>query len=271
MIHFVSGLPRSGSTLLMNLLAQNPRHIVTPTSGLIDLVVGLRGGWMNSPSLRAEGLEVVQPKVERAIKGMIESYHGVKDEDRARTAFDKNRGWVAYIELLEKALGRRVQVILTIRDVRAVLASFERLHRSNPTLRLEPKGPAFFQAQTVEGRCQMLLSSSGAVGICINRIRDAINRGLGDRLIIVPYARLIREPKAVLAALHDELELPFFDGYDPDHVEQVTKEDDMLWGWSGLHVVRSKVEAPAHAPWDGVLPPTYANKIASEYGDFAAA
>ena len=34
--HFISGLPRSGSTLLANLLAQNPRFHSTATSGILN-------------------------------------------------------------------------------------------------------------------------------------------------------------------------------------------------------------------------------------------
>ena len=36
-VHFVSGLPRAGSTLLMNLLAQNPKVHATATSGLHEI------------------------------------------------------------------------------------------------------------------------------------------------------------------------------------------------------------------------------------------
>ena len=37
-IHFLAGLPRSGSTLLANILAQNPKIHVTPTSGICDML-----------------------------------------------------------------------------------------------------------------------------------------------------------------------------------------------------------------------------------------
>jgi sulfotransferase len=36
-IFFNSTLPRSGSTLLQNIMGQNPEFHVTPTSGLIDV------------------------------------------------------------------------------------------------------------------------------------------------------------------------------------------------------------------------------------------
>ena len=37
-IAFQSSLPRSGSTLLSNIVGQNPNFHVTPTSGLLDLL-----------------------------------------------------------------------------------------------------------------------------------------------------------------------------------------------------------------------------------------
>ena len=63
-IHLVAGLPRSGSTLLMNLLGQNPAIHVTPTSGLVDLVAGVARQWRRNLWLQAEGLEV-RPYIEQ--------------------------------------------------------------------------------------------------------------------------------------------------------------------------------------------------------------
>jgi hypothetical protein len=38
-IFFNSSLPRAGSTLFQNLIGQNPEFYVTPTSGLIELIL----------------------------------------------------------------------------------------------------------------------------------------------------------------------------------------------------------------------------------------
>ena len=70
-IFFVSGLPRSCSTLLMNLLGQNPRHHVTPTSGLIELFVKIRTGWKNYIEFKSEGLEKVKHRIIGTSKGLI--------------------------------------------------------------------------------------------------------------------------------------------------------------------------------------------------------
>ncbi|MCH7726722.1 MAG: hypothetical protein IH991_09615 [Planctomycetes bacterium] len=67
-LHFASGLPRSGATLLMNLLGQNPAHRVTPTSGLIELFVTVKDNWTKFVEFKAEGLEKVK------LRGMVYGY-----------------------------------------------------------------------------------------------------------------------------------------------------------------------------------------------------
>jgi len=52
-IHFISGLPRSGSTLLANLLAQNPRYHSTATSGILEILFQVRNNWDKVAEFRA--------------------------------------------------------------------------------------------------------------------------------------------------------------------------------------------------------------------------
>ena len=49
-VHFISGMPRSGSTLLCNILNQNPRFHATGTSGVLDLLLLVRNNWNLIPS-----------------------------------------------------------------------------------------------------------------------------------------------------------------------------------------------------------------------------
>ena len=44
-IFYQSSLPRAGSTLLQNIIGQNPEFHVTPTSGMIDMMLGARIGY----------------------------------------------------------------------------------------------------------------------------------------------------------------------------------------------------------------------------------
>ena len=56
-IFFNSSLPRSGSTLLQNIMGQNPKFYATPTSGVLELVFGARANYTNSPEFKAQDAE----------------------------------------------------------------------------------------------------------------------------------------------------------------------------------------------------------------------
>lgn len=263
-IYFVAGLPRSGSTLLMNLLGQNPNHYVTPTSGLIEIFCRVKNQWRDCHEFKTEGLDKVIHRVEGALDGMLHGYF--KREILAgKVSFDKSRGWLQYIEDLETVLGRKIKVLVTVRDLADILASFEKIYRKRGIEYIYPQGPEFFQAQTIIGRAENLLLDGSVVGITINRLRDAILRGVRDRLVIVPYGSLTHHPRETMNAIHQQLDLPPFD-YDPDNVEQLTFEDDLIHGMD-LHTIKTKVEPAKMETWRGILPESFVTQVHQKYAD----
>jgi sulfotransferase len=67
-IFFQSSLPRSGSTLLQNIMGQNPEFYVTPTSGVLELLYAARANYTNSPEFKAQDSELMK-------KGFIHFCH----------------------------------------------------------------------------------------------------------------------------------------------------------------------------------------------------
>ena len=264
-LHFTSTLPRSGSTLLQNLLGQNPAHHVTPTNDLINLFIGMRDEWHKMESFRAQGLDKIKPKVTRAMCGMLYGFYSAEFGE-GKTVFDKSRGWLAYIELLEEVLQRPVKMLVTVRDMRAIIASFEKLHRKSAMVKHKSPGASFFECQTITGRARQILSPSAVVGLSVNRVRDALDRGFSDRMCIIPYRRLCQEPQKQLDRVHAFLGLPPFT-YEPNNVKQVTWEDDGLYGFTGLHEIRPQVVQYEGEPWKGVLPDKLLNQLSKEYAD----
>ncbi len=59
-LFFQSSLPRAGSTLLQNILAQNPDIYATPTSGVLELVYAARANYSNSPEFKAQDPELMK-------------------------------------------------------------------------------------------------------------------------------------------------------------------------------------------------------------------
>ena len=59
-IFYQSSLPRAGSTLLQNILAQNPDIYATPTSGVLELIFGARANYTNSAEFKAQDAETMK-------------------------------------------------------------------------------------------------------------------------------------------------------------------------------------------------------------------
>jgi len=233
-IHFISGLPRSGSTLLCNILAQNPDIHTTPTSACHEALFVLRNSWGEWIEHNAAKSLADEANLQRVLNATLNAYH---DTDRP-VIIDKGRGWLSLLELAEFALGRKAKVIVPVRGIPQILASFEKLHRK--TAHAKRDQGDYFQAQTVEGRTQFLLDGSQVLGLAYNRLRDALARGLSDRLHLVEFDDLTHDPEATLKGIYEFLELPAFD-HDFANVEQYTFEDDSVHGLP-LHSIRKEVK-----------------------------
>jgi sulfotransferase len=263
-LHFVSCLPRSGSTILLNVLGNNPKHRVTPTSGLIELYLVVNQKWKESAEFKAEGLEVVEPRIKTALKGMLHGYFQ-EDINQNKICFDKSRGWLQHIETLKECFGKDIKLLVTVRDVKAILASFEKLYRKRGLEYNDIYGDDFTKAQTVEGRAELLLKPGNVVGLTVARLRDALRR-CPENLIIIPFYRLTSEPKQVFETIHQQLDLEPFE-YDFNNIKQVTHESDIHHGWKNLHTIKTKLEPLEEPGWKGIFTKDFENYIDNNYGD----
>lgn len=119
--HFISGLPRSGSTLLSALLRQNPAFtagISSPLGPLFHATRNAMGAWNETSVLMTDAHR------QRILKGLFDSYYA--DRQDKRIVFDTNRAWCARLPVL-KRLFPDAKVICCVRSVAWILDSIERL------------------------------------------------------------------------------------------------------------------------------------------------
>lgn len=248
-IYFVAGLPRSGSTLLCNLLMQNPRFHATGTSGLAEVVRGVRDGWDTVAAHRAMPAAVSRQAEAGALQGLLFGYHAGAGRP---VVFDKCRAWPAYIETLAAVLDGPVKILACVRDVRDVLASFELRWRATSAWGLttqERAEPGAFGS--LEQRCALWARADQPLGSAYNVLKDAVRRGHGDKIHFVRFEELTAHPLAVMSGIYGFLgEEPF--AHDFERVEQVIQEDDRVHGFVGLHEIRTAVR-PMPQRWPEVL------------------
>ena len=249
-IYFVAGLPRSGSTLLVNILAQNPSFHTTGTSGILPVMIGARDQWEGSTEIKAwvESSEIKDAVRINVLKGIL---HGYFKHIETPIVFDKSRGWCGYIELLEK-MGIEPKILAPVRDFRDVLASFEKLYRRNKGVRPIPgEQQNYASFQHLKGRCDVWANGAQPLGMAWNRLKDAFDRGKGKYVHFVEYEKLTNAPKRTLQSMYEFLDEAYYE-HDFDNVEQVTQEDDIWHGYDDLHTIRSKVEK-SEAQWPHIL------------------
>lgn len=228
-MHFVAGLPRCGSTALVSLLAQNPRIFGAPLSGLCGILGGIYANWDKGEF----HIEYPNPEAKRRVLlSTLERYH---DTDRP-VILDKSRQWVSFVALLEELLERPVKVIVPVRPIPEILASFESLRRRSP-LDLTSADEAIGQGTTLEGRAAYYAGAGGALGMAYNATKDAVTAGYLDRMLFVDYNKLTSAPKMQLKRIYEFLEEPNFE-HDLGHVEQVAQGDWRVHKLPGLHDIR---------------------------------
>jgi sulfotransferase len=127
-IYFLSGLPRSGSTVLAALLQQHPEMHTTATSGLLDMLVGTLHAWADSLSQRSctKANEEQDKEIQRVLKAICETKYADIDKP---VILDKARGWASDVNMptMYNVLGYKPKIIATVRNVEDCVASMVRV------------------------------------------------------------------------------------------------------------------------------------------------
>ncbi|MDD4905242.1 MAG: sulfotransferase [Methylobacter tundripaludum] len=242
--HFISGLPRSGSTLLAAILRQNPRF----HAGMSSPVGALFSGFLGQVSAGSEWGPVVNTEQRRRLlRGFFDNYYA-EQADKG-VVFDTNRMWCAKLPAILD-LFPEAKVIACVRNVAWIMDSIERLYRANPyenTLLFNDD----VERNTVYSRVDTLAQRNRLVGFSWSALKEAFYGEQAASLLVVDYELLAQAPNKVLPLIYSFLgEEPF--EHDYTQVEYDAPEFDNNLGLAGLHRIRPQVSLERRAT---VLPP----------------
>jgi len=241
--NFISGLPRSGSTLTAALLRQNPRF----HAGMSSPVAGLFEGVISQVSAGTEISTMVnQDQRQRILRGLFDSYYA---DQESPIIFDTNRSWTAQLPALMK-LFPAAKLICTVRNVAWVMDSLECQFRDNAFENTRLFNNAG-ERSTVFTRVEALAGANRLVGFPWHALREACYSEFADRLVLVDYDLLVARPADVMKLLYEFLGEEHFD-HDFAAVEYDAPAFDAQLGLDGLHRVHKKVEP---RPRKTILPP----------------
>ena len=251
-LHFISGLPRSGSTLLAALLRQNPRfhaEMSSPVSGLFQAILE-RGQVQNEFS-------VVFPEEKRRalLHSVFDVYYEGTDQP---VIFDTSRVWCSKLPQLAE-LYPDAKIICCVRNPAWVMDSFERLFRAHPfhLSRMFSGG----ERDSVYTRTEALARYDRPVGFGLTAAKDAYFDDRADRLLVVDYDYLAAAPVETLKLIYKFIGEDWFE-HDVENVSYEARAFDEHLGVPDLHTVKGAVTP---RPRRSILPPD----LFSRYADLA--
>ena len=239
MIFFNSSMPRSGSTLIQNILGQNPEIHVTPTDGFLELIYGARVNFTHNAEFKAQDSDQMLGAWRGfCLEGMKGYAKGLSDKPNTCI---KSRGIGANYNWFESFMGEEPKVICMVRDVKAVLASMEKMHRANNENAQMIENPAEMRGLTTQSRVEQWLSGA-PVGLALQRFGQMDLEGVNKKCLFVRYEDLTQHPDQIMGKIYEYIGLTPY-SHDFKNVEQITIEDDTLYGMSpDLHKINKVVE-----------------------------
>lgn len=236
-IFFNSSLPRSGSTLLQNIMGQNPDFYVTPTSGVLELVFGARANYTNSPEFQAQDAKNMKLAFKSFCRdGVFGFYNSLTNK---KYIMDKSRGWGYYRDFLD-FFYPNPKIISMIRDPRCILSSMEKNYRKNPDKASLLTNDSEMKNITTEQRIDSWVTSQ-PVGLAFQRLYEIIRQNKDRHMLFIKFEDFTSNPAKEIKRVYNYLEIDEY-SHNFTNIEQITQEDDEVYGIFGDHKVKPCIQ-----------------------------
>jgi sulfotransferase len=254
----VAGLPRAGSTLVCQLLAQHPDLYCEGTSSpLCNTLQGMRRMVSDDQfflSQLDQSFASSYCHLESAMRGYLRGWY----QDCGKQAVvDKNRGWLHAVELL-LTLAPEARLVVCVRELGQIYGSIEAQHQRTILLDFTDHLADFDRL----GRADMLFAKDRTIGAPLTSIHAVMDLPLAvqQRLYFVRFEDLLEQPVACMSHLYAWLGLAPFE-IDPAKLAVGVRESDSHYRMKYTHTqAHSIVKPKRHA-----IPPRIQQQIEQSY------
>ena len=258
-IFYQSSLPRAGSTLLQNILGQNPDFYVTPTSGVLELLYSARQNYTNDTAFKAQDPQLMKKGWLNFCRSGIEGFfNSITDK---KYVVDKSRGWGIHYDFLN-SFYPNPKIVCMVRDLRSIYASMEKNFRKNPDKDSGIVNWAEMKGTTTAKRVDHW-AQSPPIGIAIERLQQMMTEGIDKNILFIRFEDLTSNPQIELNRVYDFFSVERY-YHDFKNVEQLTQEDDTVHGIYGDHKIRKEVK-PVPETYNELLGPQLSQNIVNSY------
>ncbi len=227
------------TTLMCNVLANNPKIGGGETSPLLEYIYAARANFSQTPEVKSALTEVDMKDsfLEFCKYGMDGYARKITDKE---IYLDKSRGWIHYAEFLWK-FNPDAKIIVMVRDLRAVVASMEKKWRENPEILDVRDNPQQQDFITLEQRVNHYLNDA-PLGISIKRLYNAhIIKSL-NKMHVVRAEDFTSNPEKTMRGVYEFIGEDYYE-MDYSKVQQVTVENDRIadFGIYGDHKIKPAI------------------------------
>lgn len=249
-LNLIAGMPRSGSTLLCNLLNMNPNFHATATSPVIDVLHNMRSTFSHNPTFKTNDRLSQYENMRTGLKGFIDGFYYDKN-----IVFDKCRGWSNNLPLLDAILKNTdTKIIWTYRNPVDVISSIEAQYQKTILLENTDEGGADFT--TISARVDNFINDGGIVARPVWLLNDAYEMGYSNRILFIKYWDLTNNTQETLDRIHEFIgeEKYQYNKNDFKDLKQTTVEYDTIYNFKfphtikegGVKYVKHEVNLPDH-------------------------
>jgi sulfotransferase len=227
--YFLSGLPRTGSTLLSSILSQNPNIHAEGTSHVCGLMWQSflcslnekRDNWTD---------DILASDRQKTIYHVLNNIPNLYYSDINKPiVLDKNRNWVlpGNFNIIKNFITNKPKIIVLIRPIQEIVASFVLLRKKN-------KWPEehIFNGLLDEGDHLMMKPLEGVLWAKENNTGE---------FLFVHYDELVLETTKTLEKIYDFCEWQNFN-HNLDNINRPFIQKDEAYNLIGLHDVRKNIE-----------------------------
>lgn len=228
-IYFLSGLPRTGSTLLGSILSQNPDIHVTPTSPLYSLLVNTNEHFNLLNLQYTFDHEAVSKRVYHA---MIEAFYA---DIKEPIIFDKHRGWPKNVPAIEEYLNPKARIIATVRPIAEIITSY---------LVLADKDPNNFIDRDLKEQGKICTNEERAILLWekyIAQSYEPLKFGLEknrNNILLIEYRDIVFKPEQTLEKIYNFCGVDSFPHIFESIENTCAEAKDDAWGLKNLHTIR---------------------------------
>jgi len=254
----VTGLPRAGSTLLCQLLAQHPDiHCEGHSSPLCNTLLGIRRMISDDSFFLSQldnAFDSSYAHLASAMQGFLRGWHQASGK---KAVVDKNRAWLHAIEMLLH-IEPDAKLIVCLRDLGQIYGSIEAQHQRTILVDFIDHLADFDRF----GRADMLFAKDKAIGaplISLHAVPD-LPKKVQERLYFVRFEDMVEQPVACMSHIYAWLGLSPHQ-INPDKLKMGIQESDSHYHMKYSHKQTERIGKPQLHE----IPPRILAQIQSAY------